>query len=394
MSWRIHVISPFHEHAGNETMLRAQAMGRDELLVILPPSDRLVRDLLMYKRTEKYVRQNSSHRAAGDRQAHPQRQGACSNQERHGRCAKLVEELLAEAKLVVNGQDVEISSERRQARGSRWASTSCWCAPIPTCACCAASPTRRGDIGALPAGQRRLCWATTRPPSARPSRSCWPSCRATSATACARPCSPWSNTFERKPYGWYLAAIQCTAAKLCGRGKVEFTRDSNILEGDDLERALGNTHGYTNLILEPQIDFTAAQVRRLKEFYADFFDGPPLASEAKALGQETAAAFRTLAQSLEQLLGQAGRYPVPGGADASRCSACDALAGKPYTFYLTELRQQEDELLDLKEGVIDPLRRFMSGPQAAILRRRAALPGQTRSPTCPTWTASRRRRCG
>ena len=32
----------------------------DELLVVLPPDDRLVRDLLLYKKTEKYVRQNIS----------------------------------------------------------------------------------------------------------------------------------------------------------------------------------------------------------------------------------------------------------------------------------------------------------------------------------------------
>src|SRR5690606_14140113 len=29
------------------------------------------------------------------------------------------------------------------------------------------------------------------------------------------------NRFERKPYGWHLAAIQCTLAKLFARGKVE-----------------------------------------------------------------------------------------------------------------------------------------------------------------------------
>ena len=67
--------------------------------------------------------------------------------------------------------------------------------------------------------------------------------------------------FERKPYGWYYAAIQCTLAKLCARGKVEVRADSNLLEEDALERALRNTHGYTNVVLEPQVEFTAAQVR-------------------------------------------------------------------------------------------------------------------------------------
>ena len=40
--------------------------------------------------------------------------------------------------------------------------------------------------------------------------------------------------------------------------------------------------------------------------------------------------------------------------------------GKPYTWYLTEIARQEDSLLDTKEGVIDPIRKFMGGSQKEI----------------------------
>ncbi len=59
-------------------------------------------------------------------------------------------------------------------------------------------------------------------------------------------------------------------AKLCARGKIEVRTDGNILEESDLEHALRNTHGHGNVLLEPQADFNASQVRRLKEFYEDF----------------------------------------------------------------------------------------------------------------------------
>ncbi|NIV35626.1 MAG: hypothetical protein GWN58_41090, partial [Anaerolineae bacterium] len=108
----------------------------------------------------------------------------------------------------------------------------------------------------------------------------------------------------RRPYGWYLAAIQCVLAKLCGQGKVEVRADGNLLEDQPLERALKNTHGFPNVILEPQIDFTASQVRALKDFYSDFFDHPPASSEARALGKETGEAFRTLLGELEGLATQ------------------------------------------------------------------------------------------
>lgn len=42
------------------------------------------------------------------------------------------------------------------------------------------------------------------------------------------------------------------------------------------------------------------------------------------------------------------------------------VTGKPYAWYLQELSRHEDRLLDLKEGILDPIRRFMGGAQKAI----------------------------
>jgi hypothetical protein len=43
-----------------------------------------------------------------------------------------------------------------------------------------------------------------------------------------------------------------------------------------------------------------------------------------------------------------------------------ALSGKPYAWYLTDFLRLEDELLDFKENIIDPVRKFMNGPQKGI----------------------------
>ena len=171
--------------------------------------------------------------------------------------------------------------------------------------------------------------------------------------------------FERKPYGWYYAAVLCTLANLCARGKVEVRADGNLLEEDELERALRNTHGHGNVVLEPQVEFTASQVRALKEFFEDFFDAPPRASEAKALGKETGTALQDLMHQLTPLAAQASQYPFLN-ALTPVLEKLGELTGKPYTWYLTELTRQEDALLDMKESVIDPVRKFMSGPQKGI----------------------------
>jgi len=171
--------------------------------------------------------------------------------------------------------------------------------------------------------------------------------------------------FERKPYGWDLWASMCILAKLFGRGKIEVRANGDILEGADLEKALRNTHGYGNVVLDPMADFTASQLRRLKTFYEDFFDAPPKGREAKELGKETADAFTDLVKELELSAGQAGQYSFLSGLQMP-LDQIRKLVGKPYYFYLTELATFEDAMLELKESVIDPIRRFMSGPNRQL----------------------------
>ena len=63
------------------------------------------------------------------------------------------------------------------------------------------------------------------------------------------------------------------------------------------------------VVLEPQVEFTASQVRALKEFFEDFFDTPPAASEAKALGKETGTALQDFMHQLTPLAAQGSQYP-------------------------------------------------------------------------------------
>jgi hypothetical protein len=154
-------------------------------------------------------------------------------------------------------------------------------------------------------------------------------------------------------------------AHLCARSKIEVRVDGNVLEDDDLERALRNTHGHGTVVLEPQVDYTASQVRALREFFADFFDTPAGAGEAKALGKEAEAAFKQLHTDLNLLAAQVIQYPFLAALKPV-LDTLKEVSDKPYTWHLTELARQEDALLDLKEEVIDPIRKFMNGAQKDI----------------------------
>ena len=359
----IHVISPFHENAESESILRMQSMGRDELLVLMPADERLVRDILMYKRTEKYIRQNISitqqeavKRILTDK--------GFQNRERYAELQQRVQSLMGKAKLFVAGGDIEIGSEDAQTRVLRGFHELISRA-YPNLRMLRGITYTENDIAKCLKHSQQGLFGNDATSLAESEQELLAFIQSNNRGGVRTTLKNLLEKFERKPYGWYYAAVLCTLANLCARGKVEVRTDGNLLEEDELERALRNTHGHGNVVLEPQVEFTASQVRALKEFFEDFFDAPPRASEAKALGKETGTALQELMHQLTPLAAQASQYPFLNELTPV-LEKLKELTGKPYTWYLTELTRQEDALLDMKESVIDPVRKFMSGPQKGI----------------------------
>lgn len=359
----IHVISPFHEHAESESILRMQSMGRDELLVLMPADERLVRDLLMYKRTEKYIRQNISITQQGEVKRILTDKGF-QNRERYSDLQQRVQTLLGKAKLFVAGSDIESGSQDGQTRLIR-GFHELVSRVYPNLRMLRGISYTENDIAKCLKHSQQGLFGNDATSLAESEQELLAFIQSNNRGGVRTTLKNLLEKFERKPYGWYYAAVLCTLANLCARGKVEVRTDGNLLEEDELERTLRNTHGHGNVVLEPQVEFTASQVRALKEFFEDFFDAPPRASEAKALGKETGTALQELMHQLNPLAAQASQYPFLN-ALTPVLEKLKELTGKPYTWYLTELTRQEDALLDMKESVIDPVRKFMSGPQKGI----------------------------
>lgn len=358
----IHFISPFHEHVDNLTVIQANAMGRTELTVVLPPDDRLVRDLTLHKKTEKYIRQNQSttqldtvRRILSDK--------GFQNTTRLSLIRDRTAELVSQATLLVSGDEFETGSSDARSRlilgfAGLVAKT------YPHLRMLRGASYQESDISryldrrqaSLLSGGDDLSEAETELLSFINSNN---------RSGIRTTLKSLEEHFSKRPYGWYLAAIQCVVAKLCARGKIEVRSEGNVLEDQHLERALKNVYGFSNVILEPQIDFTAAQVRALKDFYSDFFDRPATANEARALGKETGEAFRTLVSELAILAAKTNQYPFLT-ALTKPIETLQTMSGKPYTFFLTNLRLYEDQLFDQKETILDPVRRFMNGPNQAV----------------------------
>lgn len=360
----IHIISPFHPHAEDDVTITALGVGKkNELLVRMPIDDRLMRDLLMLKKTEKYISQNISV-TQQDAVKRILSEKSHQNRDRISECEDLVRKLLSEAKLYVAGSAVESAPGDPQARILRGFHELIE-RSYPQLQMLKGLSYTENDIGACLRFSEDGLFGSDATAMSEPEVEVLGVIQSNHRGGLRTTVKALLEQFEKKPYGWYYAAILCTTANLCARGKIELRSDSNLLEDDAIERALRNTHGHGQIVLEPQIDFTASQVRKLKELYEDLFDAPPSASEAKALGQATGTALSKLKNELTPLAAQVAQYPFLHSLD-SVIETLEKVEGKPYTWYLTELVRMEDKLVDLKEDIIDPIRKFMSGPQRKI----------------------------
>lgn len=351
------IISPFHEHSVNEQMLRTISMSKpDELFVILPADDRLIRDLLMYKRTDKYIRQNMSitqqeavKRILNDK--------GFQNQERYADLKQRIQALISKSRLLIAGKDTEIGSEDAHTRVLR-GFHELISRSYPNLRMLRDFPYTENDIAKFLNQSQQTALAESE-------QELLAFIQSNNRSGVRTTLKSLLEKFERKPYGWYYAAVLCTLAKLCARGQVELRVDGNLLEEDALVRAIRHTHGQGNVVLEPQVEFTASQVRALKEFFNNFFDVPSPVGEAKILGKETGIAFNNILQELQKVIEQISEYPFLQSLKPV-LEKLKELNGKPYSWYLTELVRQEDILFEMKECIIDPVRKFMGGSQKDI----------------------------
>lgn len=354
----INIITPFNELIENETTLSMQSMGKDELLVIMPADDRFYHDLVLLKKTDKYVRINFSQtqqetikRILSDK--------SLQNREREKELQTKAKELLGEAKCIINLKPLEGSSTDPQTKIIK-GFYDLLRRTYPNLNMLGGIKYSENDIATCLTPKGATLFGNDEKMMSEAEQEMLSFIQGNSRNGLRTTLKTLLERFEKKPYGWYFPAILCVLAKLCAREKIEVRSDSNILEERDLEKALRNTAGHNNVILDPQINFTASQVRSLKEFYEDFFDTPPKANEARPLGRETLESLKTQLQKLALLATQVNHYPFLTVL-AEPIKELQELSKKEYSFFLTDLSPIEDDLLDMKEDILDPVQRFMSG---------------------------------
>lgn len=353
----IHVISPLHEHAGNLNTLKMQGMGKDELRIVLPEDDRLVTDLLLYRRTEKYYQQNYG--LTGQEQVRDILiQKNLQNQDRLRSLQNRVSRLITEAYYIVAGNEIDIHSSDPK-----------------TCIIQAfhqlisrVYPNRKMLSGNDYTEQHVRQILRERPQELFDEPTSFTNAENEILSFINRNENRGMRTtmqslvekFEKKPYGWPYTSILYHTASLIARGKVEVRRDGNMLEGEALIDAILKTSQYLNVILTPQKETSEEDRRKLQEFYEKYFDSFPSTTEAKVMAQEVREKLSRHLERLESLYAQRGQFQFLDDL-AHPITILRDCVDKSYSYYLTDFLEKTVQLLRLKEEMIHPIEVFMGG---------------------------------
>ncbi len=358
----INFISPFSDESDTPDVVRSTSMATDELVVLFGRDPRFTQDLILWLKTSKFAKQTGSTEGQPGRSriiAEKREQ----NTRREKELILRLRGLMGNARLFVRGSELEVGGEDPQDRIVKGFQTLVdkvytGLPVLRGASYSEADLSRAGRIdGGLFGGEGSGLTEAE--------KDVLDHAQAQMRLGTRVSAKALVEKFGAKPYGWPGIAVLCLTASLSARGKLEARIDSALIEGDALVQSLRNSHALGNILLSPQVEFTAGQIRKSRELFQALFDLPPSGNDARSLGAEWQTQSRKLIDELERFGRQSAQYPFVAALDPLRL-ILDAMRDQAATWFITGPVGQEDQLLDAKEDVLDKIRSFMSGPQKAI----------------------------
>lgn len=171
--------------------------------------------------------------------------------------------------------------------------------------------------------------------------------------------------FAARPYGWYQVAILCIIAKLYKRNKISIKQDSNILDGNAVLEALSRNNQFANTLIDLEEEISNPTIQKLKSFYQEYFNEANLGIEPKDISRLFKLRLGNELQEVNNMYILRSRFKFLEvlGEPLVRLKS---VAEKEHPYFFTALPDFEDNLLDDKEQIIDPIKKFMNGFQKEI----------------------------
>jgi hypothetical protein len=354
----LNIVTPDHPNHGETSILAAQNTGKPELMLLLPADLRLIDEARHFLKTQKFIQQNTGGSLDETRRAILMDRGQ-QNSRRRTALQELCSDLFSRSPIFLNGSKLESVSYGDPRNRFHKAGQELISFAFPnlrmlkgnydetTLTKTLLEPDDLLTGGQLPvseAEQEILTYVQRNQNQGE----------RTSVEEMVR-------QFGRRPYGWYPMAVCTLIGRLFRMGKIEL-RTAELLDARSALELLKNMRQHGSLRVRLQEQFDATKVNALKRFHQEFFDRPNDGTDARSAGQITSEALVGESRDIGVFLDQVARYPfLEKLRPVSEQIA--TLSGKDYAYLLNHLGDFDDDLIDAKEDLLDPIKSFMHGPQ-------------------------------
>ncbi len=355
----IHFITAETSYSDSE--IAAQSMGRDELRVFLGRDKRLLADLRLLLKTEKYTKQRTNSGATPSMQAILQSKQVL-NADREKELIERLRQVVGKAQLIINAAEIPSSSQDAVARV--WDGFQ---------ELVSRTYTNLGLLGGKVYLEQQVAGVVQNDQGlfrgenlnvlASPGTEMESWIIAQTGLGEQVTVKKIVDRFESKPYGWDLGSIEVVLGWLVGNGKVGLTVDANAVVRSEAAALIRNTGKHQYTVISPQKSYDQVKVAAFRKFCTDFFDEgavPSDPTELAGFGKDKLARKR---EELNALV-STSRYPFVSQLSGV-VTLLDQVIGKPIDWYLSDF-DAADELLEAKEDLVDPIKSFLNGQQSRI----------------------------
>jgi len=355
----VHFITPEYPFSPEET--RMHSAGKDELRVILEPDERVLSDLRLLLKTDKYAKRKQT-TSLSVIQEQILRSKATLNRERERELVQRIQGAVGKAGLIINAADVTASSQDALGRVTEGFQE-----------LISRTYTQLKLLGGVTYSEQQVVEAAN------------PDSTLFDADALLKIRQPAEeimsfivrkenlgeqvtmktvvDAFQAKPYGWDLASIEVIVASLIGVSKVTLTVDGNVLKRSEVAAALRNTQKHPHEIVAPQKTFDERKVSNFRKFCTDFFDEGIVPKDPLELARHGADRLKGKLDELKATV-SGSKYPFVEQL-SNAIGLLEQTVGKSDDWYLNDFNLG-DELLEVKDNLIDPIQSFLNGPQRSI----------------------------
>lgn len=356
----LHFTSPDTDFSLDQ--IKAHSAGLDELRVVLPTdSERVLSDLRLQLKTEKYVKRAQTSSRTAIEQTILQSKGT-QNAEREKEIVERLRAAVGRATLVHNAGILDVSSADPVIRISDGFQR-----------LIAATYTNLGQLGGHVFGEQKIA-ALANPAEGGLIDESFSKLAVPGGDVLGHlemrgkrheqvTMKHLVDRYTTKPYGWDQWSVASVVAYLAGEAKVEITLDGNLLKRTEIGNSLRNTQKYPHMVVGPQRVFDQKIVAAFRKFVMDFTDEGAIPKDPLELARVGKKLLEQKLTELKELIAGA-HYPFIDQLDGP-ISMLTQLCDHPAEWYITEF-PGADDLLDAKDNVIDPIKAFLHGAQCKI----------------------------